>query len=82
MPDTLMGEETCALLRVKPDSPLTEEDFISWCRATMARHKVPKYVRFVENFPLTPSGKVQKFVLRERLINELGLTAEAGLKTA
>jgi fatty-acyl-CoA synthase len=44
-----------------------------YCRAGISRHKVPKYIRFVDSFPLTASGKVKKFELRELLIKELGL---------
>ena len=52
------------------------------CKASIARHKVPKFFRFIESFPLTASGKVKKFVLRDQLIRELGLENVAGMKTA
>ena len=82
VPDAFMGEEVCALLRLKPGETLTEDELREHCKANIARHKVPKVFRFVEAFPLTASGKVQKFVLREQLIRELGLEDVAGMKTA
>ncbi len=82
IPDAFMGEEVCALLRLKPGETLTEDELREHCKANIARHKVPKVFRFVETFPLTASGKVQKFVLREQLIKEMGLEDVAGMKTA
>ncbi|HMV51426.1 MAG TPA: AMP-binding protein [Blastocatellia bacterium] len=82
IPDAFMGEEVCALLRLKPGESLTEDELREHCKANIARHKVPKHFRFVEAFPLTASGKVQKFVLREQLIQEMGLEDVAELKTA
>jgi fatty-acyl-CoA synthase len=52
------------------------------CRAGIARHKVPRYVRIVDEFPLTVTGKVQKFRMREMAVAELGLEAAATTKTA
>lgn len=82
LPDPLMGEEVCVFLKCSPGATLTDESVIAYCKANIARHKVPKYVRIVEAFPLTASGKVQKFVLRDRMIQELGLGEVANLKTA
>lgn len=82
IPDAFMGEEVCALIRLKPGEPATEEELREHCKANIARHKVPKYIRFVETFPLTASGKVQKFVLRDQVIKELGLELVAKMKTA
>ncbi len=82
IPDQFMGEEVCAMIRLKPGETATEDQLREHCKASIARHKVPKFFRFIEAFPLTASGKVQKFVLRDRLIKELGLENVAGLKTA
>ncbi len=82
LPDAFMGGEVCALIRLKPGETVTEDELRDHCKANIARHKVPKYIRFVEAFPLTASGKVQKFVLRDQLIQELGLENVAAMKTA
>jgi fatty-acyl-CoA synthase len=82
IPDQFMGEEVCALVRVKTGEELSEDEIREYCKAGISRHKIPKFFRFVESFPLTASGKVQKFVLREMLIKEMGLEDVAGLKTA
>ncbi len=82
IPDAFMGEEVCAMIRLKPAEAATEEELREHCKANIARHKVPKFFRFVEAFPLTASGKVQKFVLRDQLIKEMGLENVAGMKTA
>ncbi|MFN0112197.1 MAG: AMP-binding protein [Blastocatellia bacterium] len=82
IPDAFMGEEVCALIRLKPGEAVTEDELREHCKANIARHKVPKHFRFIETFPLTASGKVQKFVLRDQLIKELGLENVAEMKTA
>lgn len=82
LPDQFMGEEVCALIRLKSGEELTEDEVIEYCRESISRHKTPKFVRFVEAFPLTPSGKVKKFELREQLIRELGLEDASSLRTA
>jgi fatty-acyl-CoA synthase len=73
VPDPYMGEEAAALLRLKPDASADETEIREYCRAGISRHKVPKYIRFVTSYPLTSSGKVKKFELRELLVKELGL---------
>jgi len=82
IPDQFMGEEVCALIRLKPGEEATEDDIRQYCKDNISRHKIPKHFRFVQSFPLTASGKVQKFVLREQLIKEMGLENAAGMKTA
>ena len=82
VPDAFMGEEMAALLRLKPGEQADEAEVREYCRANISRQKVPKYVRFVEAFPLTASGKVKKFVLKEQLIKELGLEGVANVKMA
>ena len=73
VPDSYMGEEAAALLRLKPDASADEAEIREYCRAGISKHKVPRYIRFVETYPLTSSGKVKKFELRELLVKELGL---------
>jgi fatty-acyl-CoA synthase len=75
LPDQYMGEEAAALIRLRPVETGTEEEIREYCRRGISRHKIPKYIRFVETFPLTPSGKVKKFELRTKLIEELKLHA-------
>jgi fatty-acyl-CoA synthase len=82
VPDAYMGEELVALLRLKADEQADEAEMREYCRANISRQKVPKYIRFVTAFPLTASGKVKKFELKEQLIKELGLEDVAKLKMA
>ncbi|MET0988106.1 MAG: AMP-binding protein [Steroidobacteraceae bacterium] len=77
VPDRKYGEELCAYFIVKAGCELSEEELRVFCRDQIAHYKVPKYVRFVESFPTTVSGKVQKFKLREALIAELALVTDA-----
>jgi fatty-acyl-CoA synthase len=75
VPDSYMGEEAVAVLQLKEGETLTEDEVRGYCRAALARHKVPRYVRFVSDYPPTPSGKVKKFELRTAMIAALGLDA-------
>jgi fatty-acyl-CoA synthase len=82
VPDGFMGEESAALLRLKPGETADETEIRDYCRDGISRHKVPKYIKFVDAYPLTASGKVKKFELRAQLIKELGLEETAKLRTA
>ena len=82
VPDSFMGEEVAAVIRLKPDSTANGEDVRGYCRHGISSHKVPKYIRFTTAFPLTSSGKVKKFELKRQLIRDLGLEAAAKLRTA
>jgi fatty-acyl-CoA synthase len=82
VPDAFMGEELAALLRLKAGEQADEAEVREYCRVNISRQKVPKYVRFVEAFPLTASGKVKKFVMKEQVIKELGLEGVANVKMA
>jgi fatty-acyl-CoA synthase len=73
VPDAFMGEELVAVLRLRDGEQVDEAEMRDYCRASISRQKVPKYIRFVEAFPLTASGKVKKFALQEEMIRELGL---------
>jgi fatty-acyl-CoA synthase len=75
VPDLKYGEELCAWVVLRGGEGMTAEELQDWCRGSIAHYKVPRYVRFVEEFPVTVTGKVQKFVIRQRMIEELGLVA-------
>ncbi|BCF90150.1 AMP-binding protein [Paraburkholderia largidicola] len=73
VPDSKYGEEVCAWIVVRAGEHLTAEDVQEFCRGQIAHYKIPKYIRFVDELPMTVTGKVQKFVMRERMIDELRL---------
>ena len=73
VPDEKYGEQVAAAVKKRPDSDLTEEDVKEFCRKNIARHKVPFYVDFVEEYPMTASGKVRKFKLREAAVERYNL---------
>jgi fatty-acyl-CoA synthase len=77
VPDERYGEEVCAWVVLKHGTALGEDELREFCHGRIARFKIPRYVRFVDAFPMTVTGKVQKFVMREREIAERGLV-EAG----
>jgi fatty-acyl-CoA synthase len=82
VPDRMMGEEVAAVVRLKHGSDTNAEQLRQYCLDRISRHKVPRYVSLVTAFPLTSSGKVKKFELKERLIKELGLEEAAKQRTA
>jgi fatty-acyl-CoA synthase len=82
VPDSIMGEEVAAVVRLKQGSVTSADTIRQYCLDRISRHKVPSYVSFVAAFPLTSSGKVKKFELKERLIKELGLEEVAKQRTA
>jgi len=65
-----------AFVQLKPGMVATEEEILSFAREQLSNFKVPRYAKFVQEFPLTGSGKVRKFQLREQAIRELGLKEE------
>ena len=73
VPDRRMGEVAMAFVKLKEGESATEEEIISFARGKMANYKAPKYVKFVDDFPMTATGKIQKFVLKETAVSELGL---------
>ena len=73
VPDERYGEEVCAFVIPRPGRGLTEEGLREFCRGRIAHYKVPRHVRFVTEMPVTATGKPQKFRMRERMIEELGL---------
>ncbi|HEY1636517.1 MAG TPA: AMP-binding protein [Acidimicrobiales bacterium] len=72
VPDPRFGEEITAWVKVRPGAELIDEDVRAFCRGRIAHFKVPRYVRFADDFPMTVTGKVQKFRMREISIAELG----------
>lgn len=77
VPDPKYGEELCAWIVLKPGQSATEDEIRGFCRDQIAHYKIPRYVRFVDDMPMTVTGKVQKFVMRETMIRELGLEPAA-----
>jgi len=75
VPDPKYGEEVCAWVTLRPGEQMTEEELREYCQGRIAHYKVPRYVRFVDEMPMTVTGKVQKFVMRERMVEELGLAS-------
>jgi fatty-acyl-CoA synthase len=73
VPDPKFGEELCAWIKLRSGCALTEEDLRTFCRSKLAHYKVPRYFRFVDSFPQTVTGKVQKFKIRQTMVAELGL---------
>ena len=76
IPDAKYGEEICAWVVVKPGQQCSADEIRGFCRDQIAHYKVPRYIRFVDELPMTITGKAQKFVMRDHMIEELGL-AEA-----
>jgi fatty-acyl-CoA synthase len=74
LPDPRMGEEVAAWVIARPGSNLSGEALREWCRGKVAHYKIPRHVRIVAEFPLTATGKAQKFKMQETMIKELGLT--------
>lgn len=82
VPDAKYGEQVLACIKVKPGEELTEEELLAYCEGKIARFKVPRYIQFVSEYPMTASGKIQKYKLREQAISAFGLETEDGIETA
>jgi fatty-acyl-CoA synthase len=74
VPDPKYGEEVCAWIVLKPGQQATEEEIRAFCQGQIAHYKIPRYIRFVTEMPMTVTGKVQKFIMRDRMIEELKLS--------
>jgi fatty-acyl-CoA synthase len=72
VPDAKFGEELCAWVKLRDGETLTEDQVRDFCRGQIAHYKIPRYVRFVADFPMTVTGKMQKFIMRETMLKELG----------
>jgi fatty-acyl-CoA synthase len=82
VPDERYGEELMAWIKPRPGATLDAEAVREFCRGRIAHYKIPRYVKLVDGFPMTVTGKVQKFKMREQAIAELGLGGAAATKTA
>jgi len=71
LPDHRYGEEVCAYIVLKAGQSASDEEIRAFCQGQISHHKVPRYIRFVSEFPLTATGKPQKFVMREQMVNEM-----------
>ncbi len=82
IPSERLGEEVAVWVTLKEGERATEDEIREFCREGLARFKVPKVVRFVDSFPMTVTGKVQKFKMRQAMVKELGLEDAAAVETA
>jgi fatty-acyl-CoA synthase len=73
VPDERYGEELCAWIKLRGGEELSADDVLKFCRDQIAHYKVPRHIRFVDEFPMTVTGKMQKFIMRERMAAELGV---------
>jgi fatty-acyl-CoA synthase len=76
VPDPKYGEELCAWIKLKAGETSTPEEIRQFCEGQIAHYKIPRYVKFVDAFPMTVTGKIQKFLMREEMRAELGLSEE------
>jgi fatty-acyl-CoA synthase len=76
VPDPKYGEELCACIILRPGMQADADEIRAFCNGQIAYYKIPRYVRFVESFPMTVTGKIQKFMLRKQVATDLGLAAE------
>ena len=82
VPDKKYGEEAMACIILKEPGSVTVEEMLSYIKASLARHKVPKYIEFVDSFPMNAAGKILKYKMREDAAKRLGLEGAAGIDTA
>ncbi len=76
VPDKKYGEEICAWIKLREGQSATAEEIRDFCKGQIAHYKIPRYVRFVDAFPMTITGKIQKFVMREQTVQALGLAEQ------
>jgi fatty-acyl-CoA synthase len=82
IPDARLGEIVLAWIRLRPAAEATETEIREWCNGQIAYYKIPAHVRFVDEYPATLSGKIQKYKIREFEIEARGLQAIAKTATA
>jgi fatty-acyl-CoA synthase len=82
LPNERVGEIVLAWIRLKPGEAATAEEIREFCKGKIAHFKIPESIRFVDSFPTTLSGKIQKYKMREMEIREQGLESAARIKTA
>lgn len=78
VPDRKYGEEIVAWVRLKPGAQVSSDEIRIFCKERIAHYKIPRHILFVENFPMTVTGKVQKYLMRQQTIEELGLQDQVG----
>jgi fatty-acyl-CoA synthase len=76
VPDPKFGEEICAWVKLRSGQSATREEIIEFCKGQIAHYKIPRYVKFVDGFPMTVTGKIQKFEMRKAMMAELNLAEE------
>jgi len=76
VPDAKYGEELCACIIVRPGMTASEDEIRAFCQDQIARYKIPRYIRFVPAFPMTVTGKIQKYLLRQQVATDLGLAQD------
>ncbi len=82
IPSEKYGEEVMAWIKLREGASVSGDELVAWCKGKIASYKIPRQWKFVEAFPMTVTGKVQKFKMRETSIEELGLESAAGVRTA
>lgn len=82
IPDEKYGEEIMAWVKIKPDHTVTQEEIKNFCRGKISYFKIPKYIAFIDEYPMTASGKIQKYKLQEMGMEMLGLNTNEGAETA
>ncbi|MDE0492958.1 MAG: AMP-binding protein [Acidimicrobiaceae bacterium] len=82
VPDARYGEQIMAWVQLRDGATTSTDDIKAFCRGTIAHYKVPHYIKFTDAFPMTITGKIQKFKMREQSIEELGLTEAAAARSA
>jgi fatty-acyl-CoA synthase len=82
IPSARYGEEVAAWIKPQPGANLSAEEIQAFCKGKIASFKIPRYIKIVDEFPMTVTGKVQKFRMREAMIEELNLRDSARLETA
>ncbi len=82
VPSERYGEEVMAWITPKEGEQITEAEILEFCEGRIARFKIPRYIKFVDAFPMTVTGKVQKYLMKQSAINELGLQEASKIETA
>jgi len=82
VPSEKYGEEVMAWVKLREGANLNGEELAAWCKGKIASYKIPRFWKLVDSFPMTVTGKVQKFKMREAAVEELGLEKAAGIRSA
>ena len=82
VPSERYGEEVMAWVKLREGASVTGDELAAWCRGKIATYKIPRFWKFVDAFPMTVTGKIQKFKMREVAVEELGLSSAASVRTA